>query len=113
MPAVVRRYAVDACVALGWGDSSNTVALLVSEIATNAVLHAYGPALRVVVLDRGMRLRIEVFDGSPGLPVPRRARLGAEQGRGLAIGTLSPSRVASTSELTARSPGSRSDSEHP
>lgn len=85
MPAVVRRYAVDACVALGWGDSSNSVALLVSEIATNAVLHAYGPALRVVVLDRGMRLRIEVFDGSPGLPVPRRARLGAEQGRGLAI----------------------------
>lgn len=83
--ALVRRYAVDACVALGWGASADTVALLVSEVATNAVLHAYGPEIRVRVVDRGERLRIEVADGSPVLPVPRRARDGAENGRGLAL----------------------------
>jgi hypothetical protein len=32
-----------------------------------------------------MRLRVVVFDGSPVLPVPRRAHAGAEDGRGLAL----------------------------
>jgi len=83
--ALVRRYALDACTALGWGDSADTVALLVSEMATNAVLHAYGPEIRVRVLDRGLRLRVEVSDGSAALPVPRDASARAENGRGLAL----------------------------
>jgi anti-sigma regulatory factor (Ser/Thr protein kinase) len=83
--ALVRRYAIDACTALGWGESADTVALLVSEVATNAVLHSYGSHIRVRVLDRGLRLRVEVFDGSPVLPVPRRARPAEESGRGLAL----------------------------
>jgi len=83
--ALVRRYVVNACVALGWGESADTVALLVSEAATNAVLHAYGPEIRVRVLDHGPRLRVEVWDGSPALPVPRRAQSGAEGGRGLGL----------------------------
>lgn len=83
--ALVRRYTVDACVAYGWGDSADTVELLVSEVATNTVLHAYGPELRVRVLERGERLRVEVFDGSPELPIPRNASVSAESGRGLAI----------------------------
>jgi anti-sigma regulatory factor (Ser/Thr protein kinase) len=83
--ALARRYAVDACTALGWGESADTVALLVSELATNAVLHSYGSHMRVRVLDRGLRLRVEVFDGSPALPVPRRARAADEGGRGLAL----------------------------
>jgi len=83
--ALVRRYAVDACTAHGWGASADTVALLASEVATNAVLHAYGPEIRVRILDLGLRLRVEVFDGSPVLPVPRRAAAGAEDGRGLAL----------------------------
>ncbi len=40
--ALVRRYGIDACAALGWADSCDTVGLLVSEVATNAMLHAYG-----------------------------------------------------------------------
>jgi anti-sigma regulatory factor (Ser/Thr protein kinase) len=80
--ALVRRFAVDACIALGWGGSADTVELLVSEVATNAVLHAYGPEIRV--LDRALRLRVEVFDGSPVLPLPRHAP-SAEGGRGLAL----------------------------
>ncbi|HUR15306.1 MAG TPA: ATP-binding protein [Mycobacteriales bacterium] len=83
--AVVRRYAVDACRALGWGDSADTVALLVTEVATNAVLHAYGPDIRVRVLDRGRRLRVEVFDGSTVQPSQRRSPPGSENGRGLGI----------------------------
>jgi anti-sigma regulatory factor (Ser/Thr protein kinase) len=83
--ALVRRYATDVCAALGWADSGDTVALLVSEVATNAVLHAYGPQICVRVLDRGLRLRVEVFDGSPALPAPRKAPAGAENGRGLAL----------------------------
>jgi anti-sigma regulatory factor (Ser/Thr protein kinase) len=83
--ALVRRYAVDACNAYGWGDSADTVALLVSEIATNAVLYAYGTHVRVRVCDHGLRLRVEVFDGSPTLPVPRGARANDEGGRGLEL----------------------------
>jgi anti-sigma regulatory factor (Ser/Thr protein kinase) len=83
--ALVRRYAVDACHAYGWGDSADTVALLVTEVATNAVLYAYGSHVRVRVLDLGLRLRVEVFDASPTLPVPRGARAKDEGGRGLGL----------------------------
>ena len=83
--ALIRRYAVQASVALGWGDAADTVALLVSEVATNAVLHAYGQDIRVRVLDRGRRLRVEVVDGSPVLPVQRSAVAGSEDGRGIAL----------------------------
>lgn len=83
--ALVRRYAVDVCRELGWGDSADTVALLVSEVATNAVLHSYGAEIRVRVLDHGLRLRVEVSDGSPELPVMRGARPTDEDGRGLAL----------------------------
>lgn len=82
---LVRRYAVASCIRFGWGDSADTVALLTSEIATNAVLHARGKDIRVRVLDLGVRLRVMVFDGSPVLPVPRHARVGDEDGRGLAL----------------------------
>lgn len=83
--ALVRRYVADACVTLGWGDSVDIVTLLVSEVATNAVLHGSGPSIRVRVLNHGERLRVDVFDGSPVLPVQRRTALTAEDGRGLAL----------------------------
>jgi anti-sigma regulatory factor (Ser/Thr protein kinase) len=82
---LVRRYAVTRCVALGRGDAADTVALLVSELATNAVLHAYAAQVSVRVLTWNGVLRVEVFDGSPVLPVQRHARAGAEDGRGLAL----------------------------
>ena len=83
--ALVRRYAVDACIRFGWHDSADTVALLSSEVATNAVLHAHGDNVRVRVIDLGMRLRVMVIDGSQELPIPRQAPAGAEGGRGLAL----------------------------
>lgn len=83
--ALTRRYVIDACVAYGWSDSSDTVALLTSELVSSSILHAYGPQVRVRVLDRGLRLRVEVFDRSPVLLVPRNAPADAVNGRGIAL----------------------------
>jgi anti-sigma regulatory factor (Ser/Thr protein kinase) len=80
----VRRYAVAACTALGYDGDCDTLALLVSEVATNALIHGAGQ-VRVRVLHAGPRMRIEVSDDSVSLPVPRRAGTDAEGGRGLAL----------------------------
>lgn len=61
------------------------MALLVSEITTNAILHAYGAGICLQVSVSGPALRVEVFDGSPVLPRPRNAPSGDENGRGLAL----------------------------
>lgn len=62
----------------------DVVALLVSELVTNVVLHAGSVAhLRVRVV--GDHVRVEVADRSPQLPVLRPVRRGAVTGRGLHI----------------------------
>lgn len=83
--AEMRHYAVRNCIEMGWGAHADTVALLVSEVAGNAVLHAYGQEVAVRVLLRASRLRVEVWDGSPELPLPRGANDRAENGRGLLL----------------------------
>lgn len=82
---LVRRFAVDACAELGWGQVAGTVELLVAEVATNAVLHADGPQLAVRIVDGGRALRVEVDDSSTEVPAPRHAGAGAEDGRGLLL----------------------------
>jgi len=80
--AEVRRFARDAC---GPGSpEADTVELLVSEIATNALVHGAGD-VRVRVLVLPDRVRVEVDDDSPVAPVPRSAGPTAEGGRGLAL----------------------------
>lgn len=83
----VRRFAVDACVEHGWSRWADTVALLVSEVVTNAVLHAHGPRISVRMLDRRGCLRVEVDDDSAERPTPRGGSgdAGAEHGRGLVL----------------------------
>jgi anti-sigma regulatory factor (Ser/Thr protein kinase) len=83
--SLAREHAVRTCTSLGWGHSSETVALLVSEVVTNAILHASGAAFVLRVLEHGLRLRVEVLDDSPQLPVPRGGVHLAENGRGLAL----------------------------
>ncbi len=62
----------------------DTVALLVSEVATNALVHGSGEVEVSVV--RGDRVvRVEVSDGSSHLPRPRQVGPDAEGGRGLAL----------------------------
>jgi anti-sigma regulatory factor (Ser/Thr protein kinase) len=61
-----RHFAVDALDALG-SNRRDDVELLVSELATNAVLHARTP-LRLTLCLAGRRLRVEVGDGDPTPP---------------------------------------------
>lgn len=63
---------------------SSDAALVVSELAANAVLHATTDfTVRVAVSDS--LVRIEVADGSPLLPTPKDHGDGAPTGRGLKI----------------------------
>ena len=82
--ARVRRYAVDACRARGFEGDRDTLALLVSEVVTNALLHGTGE-VQVRVLGEASRLRVEVSDGSDVMPVRRDSEADAEGGRGLAL----------------------------
>ena len=62
----------------------DTVELLTSEVVTNAIVHAdSGPVLVVRIL-RG-RVRVEVQDTSPSVPVRRFVGPMAPSGRGMAI----------------------------
>lgn len=68
----------------GWGVAAGTVdtcELLVSELATNALLHARTPF--TVTIERHPVLRIEVHDADPRLPHPRDYGPEASSGRGL------------------------------
>ncbi len=82
--ASVRRFAVAACRNSGMCVLCDTVALLVSEVATNALLHGSGDVQVRVTADDGV-LRVEVSDGSPALPHVRAAGPLEEGGRGLAL----------------------------
>jgi anti-sigma regulatory factor (Ser/Thr protein kinase) len=81
---MVRQFAIRATMAAGWSQHLNEVAMLTSELATNAVLHGERP-IAVTVEVAGSRLRVEVMDAAPSMPVQLRLRPEAENGRGLAI----------------------------
>ncbi len=72
----------DLLRAAGRDDLEDTAALLVSEVVTNALLHAGTPILVAARLEE-RTLRVEVGDGSLHLPVPRRYASTAGTGRGL------------------------------
>ena len=80
----IRRFAVAACRDVAGGRVCETVELLVSEVATNALVHGAGD-VRVDVRTQGGSVRIEVSDDSPAVPVPRDAGLDGESGRGMAL----------------------------
>lgn len=71
---------------LGWGLEAlvETAALLTSELATNAVLHARTGLLLHLTVDQ-QRVRVTVADHSPVLPRRRQHGLQAGTGRGLAL----------------------------
>lgn len=63
---------------------ADAVALMVSELTGNAVLHTCSPFS--VVLDRtSTQIRVEVNDGGPGDPVVRSPEPSEPSGRGLKI----------------------------
>ncbi len=64
-------------------DTADTAVLLASEIVTNAVLHANTPVSVTVTVGAGVL--VEVIDGSPLLPRPRRHDVESVTGRGLEL----------------------------
>lgn len=69
-----------------WGrdDIAETAALVVSELVTNAVLHARSP-VEVRLVRSGDAVQVRVSDASPTLPRPRPAEEPAITGRGLRL----------------------------
>jgi hypothetical protein len=81
---VARRFVRQALLDLGLDDLVGTAELLVSELATNVVLHARTD-YRVEVEVVGDALRVSVLDRSPVLVHRRVNRLDAGTGRGLGL----------------------------
>ncbi|OEJ28072.1 hypothetical protein BGM19_06880 [Streptomyces agglomeratus] len=89
--SAARRYVAEI---LGeWGmppgsEAADTVRLIVSELATNAVQHTFGqsPTFTVDVrLDRDEQLRIGVTDSHPRWPKRLPAAVQQDNGRGIVI----------------------------
>jgi anti-sigma regulatory factor (Ser/Thr protein kinase) len=84
--ASARRWAVALCREWDRDDATDVVALLVSELVTNALLYA-GRPVRVIAAQPESSLRVEVCDPDPEPPAPRSAAVDplAERGRGLQL----------------------------
>jgi anti-sigma regulatory factor (Ser/Thr protein kinase) len=83
--ATARRWVEDTLAAWGADDLSWTAMLLVTELSTNAVLHA-ATAYRVSLNQRDDgTIRIGVSDGSPRKPRARDYGVDATTGRGLGL----------------------------
>jgi anti-sigma regulatory factor (Ser/Thr protein kinase) len=80
----LRRFAVAQCQEHGWRGNCDTIALLVSELATNALIHGDGDVGLHVVAD-AVRVRVEVSDASDVLPADRHRGALAEGGRGIGL----------------------------
>ncbi|MFJ8043935.1 ATP-binding protein [Kitasatospora sp. NPDC096147] len=76
--AASRDFARAALADWAW-PGVDDVLLLVTELVTNAVLHGDGPLDLVLDAD-AHRLRVEVDDASPVLPIPREPHLPARPG---------------------------------
>ncbi|AVZ70949.1 hypothetical protein SLUN_00365 [Streptomyces lunaelactis] len=75
--ACLRHWRLD-CLA-------DNAALLITELATNALLHGSGTEFALRMIHTASEVRIEVYDGSPGRPCERAAGPDDESGRGMAI----------------------------
>ena len=83
-PAAARAFALEAMERGHASVSTDDVALVVSELVTNAVVHGDGD-VRVDVTVATGEVRVEVADHERALPDRHDAPADAESGRGLAI----------------------------
>ncbi len=82
-PRRARQLVREALAGGGLDDSArDVIELLVSELATNAVVHARPPHELVCRID-GEAVTIGVIDGSPEYPVLRNPDLTSDHGRGM------------------------------
>jgi anti-sigma regulatory factor (Ser/Thr protein kinase) len=83
---MARRVVVATTVGWGMASLSADAELVVSELVTNALLHAPGTDRFVLtVVERPGGVRVEVADGSSIAPVIRELEDGRAGGRGLRI----------------------------
>ncbi len=81
---VARRFVERALEDAALSHLAYDAALLVSELVANAILHT-GTRFDVVVKPDGERVRVEVHDGSPQLPVRKHYSTMSGTGRGLLL----------------------------
>jgi PAS domain S-box-containing protein len=79
-----RRLVRTELIETGREDLVDAAELLVSELVTNALVHA-GTTIEVTARVTETGLRVEVGDGSPNLPAPRHHARMAGTGRGLRL----------------------------
>jgi len=82
--ARIRRFTVETSRTTAPAVDADTVALLVSEVATNALVHGAGK-VRVRVRPTVRGVRVEVHDEDTTLPARRHATAMDEGGRGIAL----------------------------
>ncbi|MEV4502326.1 SpoIIE family protein phosphatase [Streptomyces klenkii] len=82
--ADARKFASEQLAAWGLEELGFTTELVVSELVTNAVRHAYAP-IRLRLIRERASLICEVSDASSTSPRMRRARVTDEGGRGLLL----------------------------
>jgi PAS domain S-box-containing protein len=83
-PKAARRHVAELLEAGPLAELADTASLLVSEVVTNAVLHAATDIVLSCTVD-GTSVCIEVRDGSPVAPSPRPYDATATTGRGLGM----------------------------
>lgn len=79
-----RRFTDAALNEWGCDRIADTAVLLVSELASNAVLHARSD-IRIFLIREFDELKVKVCDRSPVVPRPRRFGVESATGRGLAL----------------------------
>lgn len=82
--SAARRFATTTLHAWGSEDVDEVVALLLTEVVTNALLHAGSP-VEVCVTQKAAVVRVEVSDQSMSIPSARGYSDQATTGRGLAL----------------------------
>lgn len=80
--AVARRWVVATCARWGCERELDQIMLVVSELVTNAVVHARS-SCTLRLSRRGDSVRVDVVDGGEGSPDLHRPDESAENGRGL------------------------------
>ena len=83
-PGTARHFVDETLRRWDCADALDTIKLLVSELVTNAVLHARSESEVAVLLHRDT-IRVEVADGSGEPPQPRAATAKEVSGRGLEL----------------------------
>jgi anti-sigma regulatory factor (Ser/Thr protein kinase) len=81
---LARQFVSSALGELGISNAADDAALVVSELVTNAVVHA-GTDITVRVVSHGDNARIEIADQSTEMPGLRIPNAGARTGRGLLL----------------------------